>query len=159
MSHAAPQDRTSWHDNLIYGLHLRCADPDRGVWRSELVLDIDHILEWLPQPGSRMRFLMVPTTLVFHDVSDLAIALDFGAATGNGLNLNELSIDDITREPVPGAAPTDYHWRIGLNHPPGGEIHFRASQFTQIRTAPPLACEEQRYPSEHRPPFSLAALP
>jgi hypothetical protein len=34
--------RQSWHDDLIYGFHLRCADPERDIWRSELVLDIDH---------------------------------------------------------------------------------------------------------------------
>jgi len=35
----------SWHDNLIYGMHLRCADPDRNWWHSELIFDIDHIVE------------------------------------------------------------------------------------------------------------------
>jgi hypothetical protein len=40
----------SWHDNLIYGFHLRCADPERCIWRSDLVLDIDHIPEWWRKP-------------------------------------------------------------------------------------------------------------
>jgi hypothetical protein len=159
MSRPTAEGPTSWHDNLIYGLHLRCAEPERGIWRSELVLDIDHILEWLPQPGGGMRFLMVPTVLVFHDVSDLAIALDFGFAAGGRLNLNELSIDAIARDPVPGDAPAYYRWCITLNHPSGGEIRFGASHFTRIPTAPPRLSDEQRYPPEHRPPFNLAALP
>ena len=39
-------ERLSWHDNHIYGLHLSLGDPARDDWRSDLVLDIDHIVEW-----------------------------------------------------------------------------------------------------------------
>ena len=80
-------------------------------------------------------------------------------AAGRRLNLNELSIDLIAREPASGDAPAYYRWCIALNHPSGGEIRFGASHLIQIQTAPPLLSDEQRYPSEHRPPFSLAALP
>lgn len=153
------EDLLSWHDDLIYGLHMRCPDPERDIWHSELVLDIDHIAEWLPQTGGRMRFRMVPALLIFHDVSDVAVAFDFGTSPFRGMNLSELSIDGITRQPVPGESPARYRWRIVLNHPPGGEIRFGASHYTQIPTAAPRLSDEQRFPPEHRPPFSLAALP
>src|ERR1051326_2235548 len=89
----SPPDLPSWHDDLIYGMHLRCADPMRNIWRSELVFDIDHIVEWVPQPGGGMQFLMAPAILVFHDVSDLAIAIDFFGDADHRRNLNELSIE------------------------------------------------------------------
>jgi len=131
MSDPAPDDVTSWHDHPIYDLHLRCADPECDIWRSELVFDVDHILEWRPQPGKSVLFLMVPTVLVFHDVSDLAVAIDFGFAAGRRLNLNELSVRAITREPVLGEGPAYYYWHIALNHPAGGvnagkKMHRRA---------------------------------
>jgi hypothetical protein len=37
-------DRLSWHDNPIYGFSV---DNDVTQWKSDLVLDIDHIVEWL----------------------------------------------------------------------------------------------------------------
>src|SRR5512142_25972 len=93
-------DLPSWHDNLVYGMHLRCADPERNVWRSELVLDIDHIVEWVPQSGGGMRFLMAPATVIFHDVSELKVAIDFASDFGYRRNLNELSIDRLIRQPI-----------------------------------------------------------
>ena len=55
--------------------------------------------------------------------------------------------------------PAYFYWRIALNHPAGGEIRFGASHFSQIQTALPLVCDEQRYPAEQRPPFSVAVPP
>ncbi len=45
-THSSEEER-SWHDNLIYGLHLAAPDPDAGLWISDLILDIDHIVEWI----------------------------------------------------------------------------------------------------------------
>jgi hypothetical protein len=78
----------SWHDNLIYGIHWRCAEPDRGLWRSELVLDIDHILDWVPSRERCFTFLMAPAVLVFHDAGDLEISLDCGSNDGYRRYLN-----------------------------------------------------------------------
>ena len=36
-------DRLSWHDNPVYGLFV---DNDVSVWKSDLVFDIDFIVEW-----------------------------------------------------------------------------------------------------------------
>jgi hypothetical protein len=150
-------DLASWHDNLVYGMHLRCADPVRDLWRSELVLDIDHIVEWVPQRGGGMRFRMAPAMLVFHDVSDLKLAIDFGCDVGYRRNLNELSIDRIDRQPIAPDEPGYYRWEITLNLPAGGQIAFVASGYTQTLTAAPQLCSEQRFPAEHRPPFILGA--
>ncbi|HEV8678118.1 MAG TPA: hypothetical protein VGQ90_01990 [Stellaceae bacterium] len=151
-------DEYSWHDDLIYGLHLRSPDPDRNIWRSELVLDIDHIVEWVPKPEGCVAFLMAPAILVFHDVGDLKIAIDFTADDGYQRNLNELAIDRIEREPMPTARTESYRWRIKLNLPARGEISFIASRFTLTLAAPPQLTDEQRFPAGHRPPFSLGTL-
>jgi hypothetical protein len=148
----------SWHDNLIYGIHWRSADRSRNLWRSELVLDIDYILDWVRLDGGGLKFLMAPAMLVFHDVADLEISLNCSADDAGRRYLNELSIHDIDRQPATGEASGYYRWRIDLNLPPSGRIQFGASGFTQTLSAPGRLCDDQRFPSEHRPAFSLAAL-
>ncbi len=41
----------SWHDNIVYGLRFDVGDIGRDDWRSELILDIDHIVEWICGTG------------------------------------------------------------------------------------------------------------
>jgi hypothetical protein len=146
-------DDLRWHDNIIYALHLDAADPDRGVWRSDLVLDIDHIVEWICGTDGSYKFRVAPATLVFHDVADLRIAIDFGKSDFRG-PLNELSIHAIARVPAPAqgtAGPFPYFlWRIELNLPQGGEIAFGASSFTQALRAEPDLRDEQRLPASAR---------
>ena len=148
----------SWHDNLIHGMHWRCAEPDRSLWRSELVFDIDHILDWVPSTEGCFTFLMAPAMLVFHDAGDFEMCLDCRGGDGHRRYLNELSIHHIDRQPS-ADLPGCFRWRVDLNMPRGGRICFEASRFSQILTAPARLCGEQRFPSEHRPPFTLAALP
>lgn len=149
----------SWHDNLIYAIHLQAADPDREIWRSNLVLDIDHIVEWVCGVDRDVRFLVAPATLVFHDVTDLRIDVDFGqdGPGGHRMNVNELSIAQIVREPVerPGGAPPYYAWRIELNLPQGSEIRFGASGYTQTLRSEPNLTDEQRLPADTRAPLTL----
>ena len=131
---------------------------DRGLWRSELVFDIDHILDWVPSTEGRFTFLMAPAMLVFHDAGDFEMCLDCRGADGHRRYLNELSIHHIDRQPS-ADLPGCFRWRVDLNMPRGGRNCFEALRFSQILTAPARLCAEQRFPSEHRPPFTLAALP
>jgi hypothetical protein len=159
------ENAASWHDNLIYAIEIRAPDPENGDWRSDLVLDIDHIVEWICDADGRVKFRVAPATLVFHDVTDLKIQLDMGAASfgmadATPLALNELSIDVIskTRAPHPGQMPSlPYHqWRIALNLPRNGELSFGASGYTQTLRAEPLLLDEQRLAPRDRPPFGPA---
>jgi len=145
--------RLSWHDDTVYGLRFAVGDIARGDWRSELVLDLDHIVEWLCGQDRSVRFRVAPATLIFHDVSDLRIALDWGDS-GHRTALGEPQIDAITR-----AAFADqkicldrpyYRWRIGLNWPPGGSVGFGASGFTQTLRAAPVLLDQQRLPPADR---------
>lgn len=145
----------SWHDNLVYAMRLCAPDPDRGDWRSELELDIDHIVEWICGDDGSVRFRVAPASLVFHNVTDLKIAVDFGDS-GNSININELSIHDVAREQLSAKEQkicldrSYYRWRIALNLPQGGEIAFGASSFTQTLRAEPVLTSEQRLVAAER---------
>lgn len=140
-------ERLSWHDDTLYGLRIEVGDVARGDWRAELVLDLDHIVEWVCEDGKPIRFRVAPATLTFHDVTDLKLAADWGDS-GHRTMLHEASIDGITREPVADQKicldRPYYRWRIGFNWPGGGEIAFGASGFTQRLRATPVLQDEQK---------------
>ena len=71
-------DEASGHDNLVYALLFNVGDVAKGDWRSELVLDIDHTVEWICGTDGGVRFRVAPATLTFHDVTDLRVSFDFG---------------------------------------------------------------------------------
>ena len=145
--------RLSWHDDTVYGLRFAVGDIHRGDWRSELVLDLDHIVEWLCGSDRSVRFRVAPATLVFHDMTDLRIALDWGES-GHRTALSEPQIDAITRAPVAGQKicldRPYYRWRIAFNWPHGGEVAFGASGFTQTLRAEPVVLDQQRLPPGDR---------
>ena len=145
--------RLSWHDDTLYGLRFEIGDIERGDWRSELVLDLDHIVEWVCGSDRSVRFRVAPATLTFHDVTDLRIALDWGDS-GHQTALGEPQIDAITRAQVPEQKicldRPYYRWRIALNWPRGGMIDFGASGFTQTLRAEPLVLDQQRLPPGQR---------
>src|SRR5262249_12356697 len=138
-----PED-LSWHDNLIYGVRFEVGDADRNDWRSDLALDIDHIVEWLCGVDGGATFRVAPATLTFHDVTDLHIDLDFADGT-YPRTLNELSIDRISVVAVDTqfGGPGPYgRYTIALNLPQGGAIAFGASGFSQVlRSSPRLTTE------------------
>ncbi len=141
-------DAMSWHDDIVYGLRFDIGDASRGDWRHDLVLDIDHIVEWVRGGERGVRFRVSPATLTFHEVTDLRILVDFGARRHA---INELSIGNVTRETVDDRQrfpEQDYYrWRIQLNLPQGGEIAFGARGFTQVLRAEPVLLDEQRLPA------------
>ena len=149
-------ERLSWHDNHIYGLHLSLGDAARDDWRSDLVLDIDHIVEWLCGVDKRAQFRVAPTTLAFHHVTDLGIAIDWGDS-GCRTAIHEISIDGIAREAVADQKicldRPYWRWRIETNWPKGGVIAFGASGFTQTLRATPVLIDEQKLSPLDRAPY------
>ena len=146
-------DELSWHDDTFYGLRFDVGDSLQGDWRANLVFDIDHIVEWVRGEAGKIRFRVASATLVFHGVTDLRIAIDWGDS-GDRTALHDVSIDGIAREPVPDQegypAREHYRWRIVLNWPQGGEIIFGAHGFTQALRAEPVLLDEQRLPAGTR---------
>ncbi|MSP82332.1 MAG: hypothetical protein EXQ94_05210 [Alphaproteobacteria bacterium] len=151
---SAACEETSWHDNLIYAFRFDVGDSDRGEWWGDMVLDIDHILEWVRGNDGRIGFRVAPATLVFQDVANLQVTL--GQAAGDHpRTLGELAIDRVTKVAIPwpwsDARLPYYRWRIGLNAPAGGVIGFLASGFTQTLRAEPVLLEQQRWSPGDRP--------
>lgn len=147
---AAAADLTwRWHDNVIHGLSFDRGEPDKGDWRSDLILDIDHIVEWLCAAPGKLRFRVAPARLTFHGVTDFAISVDQGDSDGRTA-LIEWSIDRVERRPRD--RPDDWRWTVHLNAPPGGTIAFCASGFTQTETADAVLLDEQRLPRSARHP-------
>ena len=139
-------DRLSWHDCHIWGFDLRAGDADEEDWTSDLVLDLDFIVEWLCGVEGGARFRVAPATLAFHGVTDLRIRIDWGDS-GFQTALHILSIDEIEREAVrEQKVHLDrpyFSWRIRLNWPRAGEIAFGAVGFTQTLRAQPVLIDKQ----------------
>ena len=146
-------DGLLWHDNYVYGLAVSLGDIERGDWRSDLVLDIDHIVEWVCEAETRPRFRVAPATLTFHDVTDLRIDLDWGDSGGR-VAVSEASIHVIDRSSVVDQKicfdRPYYRWRIDMNVPFGGKIAFGATGFTQLLHAEPLLIDEQKLTPSQR---------
>ena len=148
-------ERLSWHDNHVYGLRLAIGDTDADDWRSDLVFDIDHIVEWVRGDDRRIRFWVAPAWLTFHGVTDLRLGVNWGDS-GFRTALHEMSIAGIERHRIENQKiylDRPYHrWVIALNVPPGGEIAFGAVGFTQALRAEPLLIDEQKLKPSQRPP-------
>ena len=138
-------DRLSWHDNAIYGFSI---DNDIARWKSDLVFDIDYIVEWLCGVGRTAQFKIAAATFTFHHVTDLQVNIDWGDS-GMQIAVAEMTLGHIARQRVEKQLicldRPYYRWTLRLNSPrPGGEINFGASGFTQILRQAPILCDEQK---------------
>ena len=136
----------SWHDCHIWGLAFHVGDPGEADWTSDLVLDIDFIVEWICGAQDRAQFRVAPATLAFHGVTDPRIGIDWGNS-GFRVALHGIAIDRIERERVADQKVfldrPYYAWRIRLNWPEAGEITFGAVGFTQTLLAEPVVTDRQ----------------
>ena len=137
-------DRLFWHDCHIRAVEFRVGDPDQGEWTSDLVLDIDFILERISDGQGGGRFRVAPATLVFHGVTDPKVDIDWGDS-GFQQALHTVSIDRIEREEIRNQKVyldrPYYKWKIHLNWPDGGGISFGAVGFSQTLSAEPVLTE------------------
>ncbi len=140
-----------FHDDSIYGFQLISPEPDLGDWRSELVLDIDHIEEWLQDEAGHIRFRLLQAQLTFVDVTDLMVSFGFP-----GTSLVPLPIDRISRSDKPtkirGDDGTEYLWAIELNDQLKGAFAFCASGYRLTPLGDPIECDQQQIPPHLRHP-------
>lgn len=133
----------AWHDNHIHGFSIREGEYGAG----SLVLDIDHITEWLPPKDGFFSFKLAPAYLVFHEISDLVIAIDYA---GLPAAIQPLSIGKIERQEVVHENGFTYlQWRIEINWP-RGEIAFKGVGFSLELRAEPVESSSQVFSAEER---------
>jgi hypothetical protein len=110
-----------------------------------LLLKIDYITEWLCGTDGHCHFMIAPATLVFHDVSNLSMNMDFGYDAGYRLAPQAPDIYDIRRESPPEKDALWFHWTLELRtYSKSGSITFDAARFTQTVFGRPIHCEGQR---------------
>ncbi len=117
----------SWHDNHVHGLQIVEGADGAG----ELILDIDHILEWLQPSEGTFAFRVAPATLTFHQVMGLRVEIDYASATAG---IVPPSIDEIVRE--------ESRWTIRIGWP-HGQIVFSGNGFTQVLRGTPVVYDHQ----------------
>lgn len=139
-------DRLSWHDCHIWGMEFQTGDPAEDDWTSDVVFHIDYIAEWLCGVDRSTRFRVAPAKLVFHGVTDLRIAVDWGRS-GFQVSPTQVLINRITREAVPDQKVyldrPYYRWVVELCALTKGNIEFGAVGFTQTLLTEPIVSERQ----------------
>jgi len=113
----------SWHDNHVHA--LRIVEGENGD--GDLILDLDHIVEWINQPDYSFQFRILPVTLTFHGVMFPRISLDYATPTAA---FGPFMIYGIKRHSEQRANYVAQLWKILVTWP-NGEITFEARGFTQ----------------------------
>ena len=132
----------TWHDNHVHALRVLEGVGGAG----ELQLDLDYIVDWLPQPGGGMQFRMCPVLLVFHRVTQLLVTLDYAAVAAAP---GPFSLDAIERREAPRARAVAQVWNLRVNWP-RGHIRFEATGFTQRATGPVVVADRQHLRPDER---------
>lgn len=139
-------DQMNWHDNALHAFRILEGDDNTG---GQLILDIDFITEWLREKDNSFSFKIAPSDLIFIDVSDLIISIDYASASAG---VQPMTIHEIQREKV--TYPNGYSsfkWKVDINWPPKSSISFESSGFTQVQRMEPIISGAQYLsPSERR---------
>ena len=115
-------DAMSWHDCHIHA--WRVIEGQHG--NGELEFDIDYILEW-KRDDNAFSFVLVPATIVFHNVSGLRVSLDW---TTTSAALGPICLSAVEQTIEQRAHYSATLWTLSVNWP-AGEIAFEASGFAQ----------------------------
>jgi hypothetical protein len=134
-------DRLTFHDNLLRGVAIRC---DLG--RSDLVLDIDYIDEWIT-PCTKPSWKVASADLTFHGVTGLDLSMNWDDAKYHTSRAGEWILG-LTREPVAEQLVyldrPYYVWRFSFAlH---SRLSFGAYGFTLKLRQEPIEWEEQSLP-------------
>lgn len=135
-------DDMSWHDNHVHAIRIVEGADGAG----DLVLDLDHIVEWLDEPNRGFRFRIAPALLTFHGVMFFRISLDYATPS---MAFAPFAIHDISRRAEQRERYVAQLWTISLNWP-NGEIAFEARGFTQRTAGEPILSDGQYLSPEQR---------
>lgn len=135
----------SWHDNAVHG--IRIVEGSYGA--GNLILDVDHIPEWLPGHGGgkALQFRIAPAELTFRETTNVKISIDYAGASAapTPFSIHQITFETITN--VTGAKGRK--WRIEIDWPKG-DITFESSRFTQRFTGEGMIVDRQSLSSEER---------
>ncbi len=120
-------DSYQFHDNFLHGISFLVED-----FRSEFLMDIDHILQWPKCPNeieNEQFFIVSKALLRFNDVTDLSININWGES-GYTTAVSGVCIDAIERTNIPTTLRFSnyYKWKVILNDS-SSFISFGASSF------------------------------
>ena len=135
-------EEMSWHDNHVHGLRI----VETGKGEGDLILDVDHIVEWLNCEGTGFNFRIVPVTLTFHGTMFLRLSLDYATPTAA---FSPFMIHEIERRSEQRDRYVAQLWKISISWPVG-EIAFEARGFTQRGVGEPIHSEGQYLDPELR---------
>jgi hypothetical protein len=138
-------DEMSWHDVHVHGFSLENFDDTTGC--SDLVLDIDYILEWLNE-GAEFRFKVCRAELRFEKVFALKVALDYAASSAG---MSPFALSQIRREEITyHTGARGFKWCLEINWPLGGLVEFESPSFKQSLVGEPRYQTGQWLSSEYR---------
>lgn len=125
-------DNLDFHDCRLYSIIF----PGDTF---KLKIDIDYIFDWILKEGryeygSSYSFMVAPCMLVFDDVIDLKINLDFK----NNIGIDILSLQQTYIETTNNISSYKYTIETDM-----GEIEFVSSGFTMQVCQPPILSEGQ----------------
>jgi hypothetical protein len=134
-------EQLSFHDNLLRGFVLRSDDG-----KSDLVLDIDHITEWICLDG-RYEWLIAAADLTFHGVTGLKFSMDWHDVAYQ-VSIPGNWILDLARELiVPQLVYLDrQYWRWDSSFAMETQLSFGAYGFTLRHRQEPVRHNEQSLP-------------
>jgi hypothetical protein len=139
-------DALSFHDNLFRGFLLR----SEFEGPSDIILDIDHIAEWIHGNGC-FQWMIAAADLTFHGVTGLKFNMDWRDARYQVASGGD-SILDVARTPVvPQLVHFDRpYWRWEFSFAMETQLSFGAYGFTMQYRQEPVRHTEQSLPMRLR---------
>ena len=135
-------DEMSWHDNHVHA--FRIVETSDGA--GDLILDVDHIVEWIKCEETGFNFRIVPVTLTFHDVMFLRMSLDYATPTAA---FGPFMLHDIERRAEQRTHYVAQFWNLSISWP-RGEIAFEGRGFTQLARGGAILSQGQCLSTEQR---------
>lgn len=118
-------DDMGWHDSRLYSLSF----PDENF---EFSLDIDYIFQWVQPTSISFQFWVSPCTLVFENVIDLKIDIDFS----NSITISIIGIERSSDRMSPNGKAVMWKYAIETDK---GILTFLSTGFRQyVRDNPRL---------------------
>lgn len=143
-------EKVSLHDCPLYGFVW---DSSGITWKSDLILFIDYIDEWICGIDRKYRFKIAPATLVFHNVTGFSysgphVQERFQCMINNPV-ISELKYQKQDKNEQLVHLDVDYYiWQILLFNIPGPQtysgFHFGGTGFSLLLHHELKYSEEQR---------------